>query len=165
MKDPYGNDITLWELRGKPAVIVFSPFTFTGTLQGEQCEIRDDPSAFERGGAQVLAISWDSRHSQRIWAEEQGVTFPVLSDFWPHGAVAKEHGVFNDALGCADRARSSSTATASSRPPSRPPISARRAPSPSTRKRWPRSADAPGTSGRPTGELPVNGDEPTARSS
>ena len=80
MKDPYGNDITLWELRGKPAVIVFSPFTFTGTLQGEQCEIRDDPSAFERGGAQVLAISWDSRHSQRIWAEEQGVTFVLDRD-------------------------------------------------------------------------------------
>ncbi|HEX7444377.1 MAG TPA: redoxin domain-containing protein, partial [Acidimicrobiales bacterium] len=52
----------------------------------------------------VLAISCDSRHSQRIWAEEQGFTFPVLSDFWPHGAVAKDYGVFNEALGCANRA-------------------------------------------------------------
>ena len=52
----------------------------------------------------MLAISCDSRHSQRVWAEEQGFTFPVLSDFWPHGAVAKEYGVFNEALGCANRA-------------------------------------------------------------
>jgi peroxiredoxin len=53
---------------------------------------------------QVLAVSCDSRHSQRVWAEQQGFTFPVLSDFWPHGAVAKDYGVFNDQLGCAIRA-------------------------------------------------------------
>jgi peroxiredoxin len=104
LKDQNGNDVTLSALRGKPVVIVFYPFTFTGVCEGELCEIRDDPSAFERGGARVLAISCDSRHSQRIWAEQQGFTFPVLSDFWPHGAVAKEYGVFNEALGCANRA-------------------------------------------------------------
>jgi peroxiredoxin len=104
LKDQNGSDVTLSALRGKPVVIVFYPFTFTGTCQGELCEIRDDPSAFERGGAQVLAISCDSRHSQRIWSEEQGFTFPVLSDFWPHGAVARAYGVFNEQLGCANRA-------------------------------------------------------------
>jgi len=105
LKDQAGNDVKLSDYRGKqPVVLVFYPFTFTGVCQGELCEIRDDPSAFERSGAQVLAISCDSRHSQRVWAEEQGFTFPVLSDFWPHGAVAKEYGVFNDQLGCAIRA-------------------------------------------------------------
>jgi peroxiredoxin len=103
LKDQNGNDVTLSALRGEPVVIVFYPFTFTGVCQGELCEIRDDPSAFERSGAQVLAISCDSRHAQRVWAEEQGFTFPVLSDFWPHGEVAKAYGVFNDALGCAMR--------------------------------------------------------------
>jgi peroxiredoxin len=53
---------------------------------------------------QVLAVSCDSRHAQAKWAEEQGFGFPVLSDFWPHGEVAKAYGVFNDALGCANRA-------------------------------------------------------------
>ena len=104
LKDQNGDDVTLSALRGKPVVIVFYPFTFTGVCQGELCEIRDDPSAFERAGAQVLAISCDSRHSQRMWAEQQGYTFPVLSDFWPHGEVAKAYGVFNEALGCANRA-------------------------------------------------------------
>ena len=80
------------------------PFTFTGTCEGELCRIRDDYSDFERAGVQVLAVSCDSRHAQRIWAEQQGFTFPVLSDFWPHGAVAKDYGVFNDQLGCAIRA-------------------------------------------------------------
>jgi peroxiredoxin (alkyl hydroperoxide reductase subunit C) len=105
LKDQNNQPVRLSQFRGRKAVLlVFYPFTFTGTCQGELCEIRDDPSAFERGGAQVLAISCDSRHSQRIWSEEQGFTFPVLSDFWPHGEVAKAYGVFNDALGCANRA-------------------------------------------------------------
>ena len=42
--------------------------------------------------------------SQKRWAEEQGWTFPVLSDFWPHGAIAQAYGVFNDDRGCACRA-------------------------------------------------------------
>jgi peroxiredoxin len=104
LKDQSGNDVTLAELRGTPVVVVFYPFTFTGVCEGELCEIRDDPSAFEHAGAQVLAISCDSRHSQRIWAEQQGFTFRVLSDFWPHGAVARAYGVFNEDLGCANRA-------------------------------------------------------------
>jgi peroxiredoxin len=104
LKDQHGNDVTLSALRDKPVVLVFYPFTFTGVCEGELCEIRDDPSAFERAGAQVLAISCDSRHAQRIWAEQQGFTFPVLSDFWPHGGVAKAYGVFNEELGCANRA-------------------------------------------------------------
>ena len=87
LKDQSGNDVTLSSLRGTPVVIVFYPFTFTGVCEGELCEIRDDPGAFERAGAQVLAISCDTRHAQRVWAEQQGFTFPVLSDFWPHGEV------------------------------------------------------------------------------
>jgi mycoredoxin-dependent peroxiredoxin len=104
-KDQDGNDVTLSEFRGKQSVVlVFYPFTFTGVCQGELCEIRDDPSAFETANAQVLAMSCDTRHAQKQWAEQQGFTFPVLSDFWPHGEVAKAYGVFNDALGCANRA-------------------------------------------------------------
>ena len=52
----------------------------------------------------VLAVSCDSKNSQKVWAEQQGYTFPVLSDFWPHGEVAQAYGVFNEALGCANRA-------------------------------------------------------------
>jgi len=105
LKDQNGNDVALADFRGKQAVaLVFYPFTFTGVCEGELCRIRDDYSQFENAGVQVLAISCDSRHAQRVWAEQQGFTFPVLSDFWPHGAVAKAYGVFNEELGCAIRA-------------------------------------------------------------
>jgi peroxiredoxin (alkyl hydroperoxide reductase subunit C) len=85
-------------------VLVFYPFTFTGVCQGELCSLRDDLSEFQQVKAQVLAISCDSRHAQKQWSEQQGFSFPVLSDFWPHGAVAKAYGVFNEQLGCANRA-------------------------------------------------------------
>jgi peroxiredoxin len=105
LKDQAGNDVSLTDFAGKSAVaLVFYPFTFTGVCEGELCQLRDDFSDFEAAGVQVLAVSCDSRHAQRVWAEQQGYNFPVLSDFWPHGAVAKEYGVFNDALGCAIRA-------------------------------------------------------------
>jgi peroxiredoxin len=105
LKDQNGDDVSLASFRGeKNVVLVFYPFTFTGVCEGELCSLRDDISQFDTGNAQVLALSCDSRHSQRIWAEQRGYNFPVLSDFWPHGAVAKAYGVFNEELGCANRA-------------------------------------------------------------
>jgi peroxiredoxin len=105
LKDQDGNDVTLSSFRGNQnVVIVFYPFTFTGVCQGELCSLRDDLSEFDAVKAQVLAISCDSRHAQKRWATEQGFTFPVLSDFWPHGEVARAYGVFNEQLGCANRA-------------------------------------------------------------
>jgi peroxiredoxin len=105
LKDQDGNDVTLSSFRGSQSVvIVFYPFTFTGVCEGELCALRDDLSEFDAVKAQVLAISCDSRHAQKQWSTQQGFTFPVLSDFWPHGEVAKAYGVFNDALGCANRA-------------------------------------------------------------
>jgi mycoredoxin-dependent peroxiredoxin len=105
LKDQDGSDVTLSSFRDKQnVVLVFYPFTFTGVCQGELCSLRDNLSEYQSASAQVLAISCDSRHAQKKWAEEQGFTFPVLSDFWPHGAVARAYGVFNEQLGCANRA-------------------------------------------------------------
>ena len=105
LKDQDGTEVTLSTFRGNQnVVIVFYPFTFTGVCEGELCSLRDNLSEFDAVKAQVLAISCDTRHAQKQWATQQGFTFPVLSDFWPHGAVASDYGVFNEQLGCANRA-------------------------------------------------------------
>ncbi|MBM3672969.1 MAG: peroxiredoxin [Actinobacteria bacterium] len=104
LKDQEGNDVTLSSFKGnKNVVLVFYPFTFTGVCHGEMCDIRDNPKSYMNDDTQVLALSCDTRHAQRVWAEQEGWTFPVLSDFWPHGAVAKAYGIFNEDLGCAMR--------------------------------------------------------------
>jgi len=105
LKNQDNEVVSLSDFAGTQAVaLVFYPFTFTGVCEGELCAIRDDYSAFTDAGVQVLALSCDTRFAQKQWADQQGYQFPVLSDFWPHGEVAKAYGVFNDALGCANRA-------------------------------------------------------------
>lgn len=104
LKDQEGNDVSLSDYAGQKAVaLVFYPFTFTGVCEGELCQLRDDLTDFEGKDVQVLAVSCDSRHSQRVWAEQKGYGFPVLSDFWPHGAVAQAYGVFNADAGFSNR--------------------------------------------------------------
>ena len=99
-----GDTVKLSQYRGEKAVaLVFYPFTFTAVCHGELCALRDDLSRYEKADVQVLAISCDTAPAQKKWAEEEGYNFPVLADFWPHGKVAQEYGVFNDALGCAMR--------------------------------------------------------------
>lgn len=99
------GEITLSQFRGQRAVaVVFYPFTFTAVCEGELCALRDDLSMFENADVQVLAISCDTPAAQKVWADQQGWSFPVLSDFWPHGAVAQAYGNFNEERGCANRA-------------------------------------------------------------
>jgi peroxiredoxin len=99
-----GDTVSLDQFKGqKPVTLVFIPFAFTGVCEGELCAIRDDLGPFEQAGADVVAISCDTAPTQKLWAEQQGYTFPLLSDFWPHGEVAKSYGAFNDERGCANR--------------------------------------------------------------
>lgn len=104
LKDNHGADVTLSSFRGsKNVVLMFYPLAFTGVCQGELCAVRDDLSRFQNDDVQVLAVSVDSIPTHSKWADEQGYEFPLLSDFWPHGAVASSYGVFNDAIGLATR--------------------------------------------------------------
>ncbi len=84
-------------------VLVFYPFAFTRVCQGELCQLRDSIADFSSDDVQTLAISCDSSPVQARWAAEQGYTFPMLADFWPHGEVAKAYGVFLDDVGVALR--------------------------------------------------------------
>lgn len=85
----------------KPVLLVFYPFAFSGICTGELCQLRDDFSSFD--GVQVLGVSVDTPYSLKVWAEREGYQFPLLSDFWPHGAVARQYGVFNEQAGMATR--------------------------------------------------------------
>jgi len=53
--------------------------------------------------ANVVAITCDTRFVHKKWSEEQGYQFPILSDFWPHGATAQAYGCFNETAGSAWR--------------------------------------------------------------
>ena len=104
LMDADRNPVRLSSFRGeKNVVVVFYPLAFTGVCQGELCAIRDEIADFSNDDVQTLAISVDSGPVYAKWAAEQGYTFPLLADFWPHGAVAKDYGVFNEDIGLAVR--------------------------------------------------------------
>jgi len=99
----FGEPVRLSELRGRAVVLVFFPFAFSGICTGELCEIRDNLALFEDADAVVLGVSVDSKFAQRAYAEREGYTFDLLADFWPHGAVAEQYGVFDPESGMAKR--------------------------------------------------------------
>ena len=104
LNDQNRNPVRLSDFRGrKNVVVVFYPLAFTGVCQGELCTLRDSLEDFSGDHMQTLAISCDSGPSLAHWAGEQGYGFPLLSDFWPHGEVARAYGVFDEASGLALR--------------------------------------------------------------
>jgi peroxiredoxin len=104
IKNQFGQEVSLSSFRGKKNVVVtFYPFSFTGTCTGELCSLRDNLSVFQNDNVELLTISCDSPFTQKVFAERENYSFNLLSDFWPHGAVAKAFGVFNEENGCAIR--------------------------------------------------------------
>ncbi|MYQ98071.1 peroxiredoxin, partial [Streptomyces sp. SID6139] len=104
LKDNHGRTVRLADFRGeKNVVLLFYPFAFTGVCTGELCELRDNLPKFADRDTQLLAVSNDSIHSLRVFAEQEGLEYPLLSDFWPHGNVSRDYGVFDEDKGCAVR--------------------------------------------------------------
>lgn len=105
LANQFGEHIRLSDFRGvRPVVLVFFPLAFSGVCTGELCALRENLSLFHQNGVELIGISVDSKASLRAWAEQQGYDFTLLADFWPHGAVAKEYGVFLEDKGFANRA-------------------------------------------------------------
>jgi peroxiredoxin len=104
LKDQHGTPVKLSDRRGsKNVVLVFYPLAFSGVCSGELCELRDSFPEVEREDVELLTVSVDSVFVHKTWAETEGYEFGLLSDFWPHGDVAKAYGVFDDERGVATR--------------------------------------------------------------
>lgn len=103
--DQHGTPVKLSSFRGqKNVVVVFYPLAFSGVCSGELCALRDSfPEATSRDDVELLTVSVDSMFTHRAWADAEKFEFSLLADFWPHGKVASEYGVFNDEKGLAVR--------------------------------------------------------------
>ena len=104
LRDQFGQDVTLSSYRGTKAVaILFYPYAFSGVCTGEMAGIRDRLDEFLTFDTEVLGVSCDPMFSLRAFADTDGLNFPLLSDFWPHGEVARAYEVFDDQRGCPRR--------------------------------------------------------------
>ncbi|MEI2810848.1 MAG: peroxiredoxin [Nocardioides sp.] len=105
LRDQFGQDVTLSSFLGRKAVaLIFYPFAFSGVCTGEMAGIQARLSDLLTFDTEVLGISCDPVYSLRVFSDRDGLNFPLLSDFWPHGAVSASYGVFDAELGCPARA-------------------------------------------------------------
>src|SRR5205807_7400173 len=86
LNDSNREKVSLESFRGeKNVLLVFYPFAFSNVCEGELCQVRDDIADFQNDRVQILGVSVDTPFSLKVWSQQQGFAFPLLSDFWPHG--------------------------------------------------------------------------------
>ena len=100
LPDQHGEPVTLAEaVRDRAALLVFFPSAFSPICTGELLEVQLDIDEFADDRVQVYGISCDPVRTLRAWGAQEGYRFPLLSDFWPHGAAAGAYGVFDERVG------------------------------------------------------------------
>jgi len=105
LPNAHGESVTLSQVvTARPVVLAFVPAAFTGVCTGEFCELRDNIRLFDEARVQLMGVSADPKAALRVWSEQEQFDFPLLSDFWPHGEVARRYGVFLEDRGVATRA-------------------------------------------------------------
>ncbi len=105
-RNHHGETITLADTVARsdgPVLLVFYPWAFSGICTGELAALRAGHAELAAAGVRVLAVSCDAMFTLRAFAEAEDLPFDLVSDHWPHGAIAREYGVFDDEAGCALR--------------------------------------------------------------
>jgi peroxiredoxin len=104
LKDQHGQPVRLSSFRGhRNVLLVFYPWAFTGVCGGELDALQEQLADFDNDDVALLAVSTDSMYALRTFADTRGFSFPLLADFWPHGAVAAAYGVLHPEIGVALR--------------------------------------------------------------
>lgn len=105
LSDQHGEKINLKELRGKSVILSFHPLAFTAVCAKQMKALEENQDQFEKLNAVALGISVDAVPAKHAWAKELRIKeTQLLSDFWPHGAVAESYGIFRSADGYSERA-------------------------------------------------------------
>jgi peroxiredoxin len=105
LKDQSQKEIKLSDFMGKRnIVLIFYPLDFSPVCTNEHACMVNDMKQFEALDAQVLGLSVDSAWAHKAFAEKMGITYPLLADFNPRGAVADKFGVYLADKGITGRA-------------------------------------------------------------
>ena len=104
LRDQHGQRVGLSSLRAtRPVAIVFFPSAFSPVCSSELAALHGAHPELERAGVSVVTVSCDPMFTLRAFSDGERIEFPMLTDFWPHGAVSKAYGVFDRDLGCSKR--------------------------------------------------------------
>lgn len=105
LKDQASKDISLRGLKGKRILLSFHPLAATRICADQMKALEAAYDTFEKLNTVPLGISVDAIPAKAAWSKEMGLQkLRILSDFWPHGKVAKLYGVFRKKDGFSERA-------------------------------------------------------------
>jgi len=105
LKDQNGKEFRLSEFRGKRVLLSFHPLAWTKVCAQQMQSLEANKDTFESLNTVPVGISVDSVPTKKAWAESLGIKdVQLLSDFWPHGQVAKLYGIFREENGFSERA-------------------------------------------------------------
>jgi peroxiredoxin len=99
LKGQDGQMYRLSDYLGQPVVLAFYPSDFSSVCTEEHACFVDNLAQLTKVDAQVLGVSVDSHHSHRVFAQTRGITYPLLADFHPKGAVGRTYGVYLEEFG------------------------------------------------------------------
>jgi len=105
VRDQNGKEIKLSSLRGKKVLLSFHPLAWTSVCSAQMKSLEDHLPDFQKLEVVPLGISVDAPPTKQAWAKTLGIAnLSLVSDFWPHGGLAKELGLFRDKEGISERA-------------------------------------------------------------
>ena len=105
LKDNRVQDVRLSDYRGNKVLLSWHPLAWTGVCANQMKALEENLAEFEKYNTVPLGMSIDSYPSKNAWAKELGVAnVKLLADFWPHGKVAQDYGLFLEEKGFSERA-------------------------------------------------------------
>jgi peroxiredoxin len=105
LKDQHNHEFKLSDHKGKKVLLSFHPLAWTKICAQQMQSLEKNQARFESLNAVAVGLSVDTVPSKHAWAKELGITKTrLLSDFWPHGEVARQLGLFRENDGFSQRA-------------------------------------------------------------
>jgi len=93
--DQNKKEFTLKAFKSKRVLLSFHPLAWTSVCSEQMKSLEKNKLAFDSLNTVAVGVSIDTVPSKKAWAESLGITNTrLLSDFWPHGKVAKAYGIF-----------------------------------------------------------------------
>jgi peroxiredoxin len=105
LRDQNGKEVQLSSYRGKKVLLSFHPLAWTKVCAEQMKSLEEHSQEFEKIHAVAFGLSVDSVPCKKAWADHLGIeTIQILSDFWPHGGVSGDYGLFREKDGFSERA-------------------------------------------------------------
>ena len=105
LKDQHGKTVKLSKFKGKKVILSFRPLAWTPVCHDQMLSLEENFDNFEKLNTVAFGLGVDSAPSNKAWADSMGIIKTrLLSDFWPHGEVARMYGVFRATDGFSERA-------------------------------------------------------------